>query len=121
AYGVFKRREAENALDEKIIQRDLLLALIERAPQLVGELMTPARQIESIKILDINGLNMDGGGGETSGIGRVIQSFLSAGAALPLLKEFLDFAKADPEQLLKKVAEQLPGIKEALGEKGSDR
>lgn len=121
AYAVLKRREAENALDEKIIQRDLLLSLIERVPQIVGELMAPAKQIESIKVLDINGFRMDGANGEASGVGRVINSFLSAGAALPLLKELMDFAKVDPQQLVKKVAEQLPGIKEALGGKGPER
>ncbi|MBI3988558.1 MAG: flotillin [candidate division NC10 bacterium] len=119
AYGVLKHREAENTLNERIIYRDLLLALIERAPQIVGELMAPAKQIESIKVLDINGFKMDGANGEASGVGRVINSFLSAGAALPLLKELLDFAKVDPQQLIKKVAEQLPGVKEVLGPKGS--
>ncbi len=114
AYALLKRREAENALNERIISRDLLLALIERAPQIVGELMAPAKQIESIKILDINGFKLDGANGEASSIGRVINSFLSAGAALPLLKELLDFSKVDPQQLLKRVAEQLPGLKEAL-------
>jgi len=114
AYALLKRREAENTLNERIISRDLLLALIERAPQIVGELMAPAKQIESIKILDINGFKLDGANGESSAVGRVINSFLSAGAALPLLKELLDFSKMDPQQLLKRVAEQLPGLKEAL-------
>src|SRR5574341_515203 len=75
-----KMREAENALDQKIIQRDIMLELLARAPQIVGELMAPARQIESIKVLDV--------------------------------------AKADPEAILKKVAEHVPALREAMGSKG---
>lgn len=114
AYTRLKLREAENTLDQKIINRDILVELIQRAPQIVGELMAPAKQIESIKILDVKGL---GGGGDAAAQGsveRVIQSFLSAGAALPLLREFLDFAKVEPEALVQQLAEKLPVVKELL-------
>jgi hypothetical protein len=50
-------------------------------------------------------------------VDRVISSFLSAGAALPLLKELLEFAKVDPEGMVKKVAEHLPALREAMGPK----
>lgn len=118
AYAILKRREAENALDEKIIQRDVLIELIARAPQIIGELMAPAKQIESIKVLDINGWRPTGEGPQgftNSGIGRVIGAFLEAGAALPFLKEFLDFSQVDAGRAIKKLAEQIPGLKEALG------
>ena len=48
-------------------------------------------------------------------MGRVISSFLNAGAALPLPKALLDFAKADPEAMLKQVAEHVPALREAMG------
>jgi len=44
----------------------------------------------------------------------VVNSFLHAGAALPLLREFLDFAKVDPEGILKKVMGQIPEAKETV-------
>ncbi|MFQ5882978.1 MAG: flotillin family protein [Candidatus Methylomirabilales bacterium] len=110
-----KMVESENRLHEKVIQRDVLLRFIDRAPQILGEMMAPARQIDSIKVLDVRGWGADGGGGkDVSGISRVVNAFLNAGAALPLLREFLDFAKMDPEGLLKKVAAQVPGGKETL-------
>lgn len=118
AYARLKMREAENALDEKIIRRDVLLELIARAPQIVGELMAPAKQIESIKVLDINGWRGAGDGSQgfaASGIGRVIGAFLEAGAALPLLKEILDFSQVDTGGTIKRLVEQIPGLREALG------
>jgi uncharacterized membrane protein YqiK len=106
--------QSENHLEEKVIQRDVLLRFIDQAPQILGEMMAPARQIDSIKVLDVHGLggNSDGVGQDVSGIGRVVNAFLNAGAALPLLREFLDFAKMDPEGILKKVAAQIPAAKE---------
>lgn len=109
-------READNTIEPKVISRDILLSLIEKSPQLVGELMAPPKQIDSIKILDVHGLSGAGGGnGGDSAVGKVIGAFLNAGAALPLLKELLDFAKVEPEQAIRRIAEQLPGLKEAFG------
>ena len=82
---------------------------------MLGEMMVPARQIDSIKVLDVHGWgggNGEGPGQDGSGIGRVVNAFLNAGAALPLLREFLDFAKMDPEGILKKVAGPIPGAQE---------
>ncbi len=58
-----------------------------------------------------------GGDGDEGPVGRVISSFLTAGAARPLPKELLDFAKADPEAMLKKVPEHVPALREAMGPK----
>jgi uncharacterized membrane protein YqiK len=111
-----KMVQSENHLDEKVIQRDVMLRLIDQAPQILGEMMAPARQIESIKILDVHGwgANGEGAGQDVSGVTRVVNAFLSAGAALPLLREFLDFAKVDPGELLKKATGQTPGAEETL-------
>ena len=109
-----KMVQSENHLDDKVIQRDVLLRLIEQAPQILGEMMAPARQIDSIKILDVHGwgANGEGQGQDASGVSRVVNAFLNAGAALPLLREFLDFAKVDPEGILKKVTAQFPEAKQ---------
>lgn len=111
-----KMVQSENHLDEKVIQRDVLVRLIDQAPQILGEMMAPARQIDSIKVLDVHGWGANGEGAaqETSGISRVVNAFLNAGAALPLLREFLDFAKVDPEGILKKVAGQIPEAKQIV-------
>ena len=115
AVARLKMVQSENHLEDKVIQRDVLLRLIDQAPQILGEMMAPARQIDSIKVLDVHGWggNGEGGAQDTSGIGRVVNAFLNAGAALPLLREFLDFAKVDPEGILKKVAGQVAGTQEA--------
>lgn len=111
-----KMVQTENHLEEKVIQRDVLLRFIDRAPQILGEMMAPARQIDSIKILDVHGWGADGGGQaqDGSGITKVVNAFLSAGAALPMLREFLDFAKVDPEGMLKKLTAQVPGAPESI-------
>jgi uncharacterized membrane protein YqiK len=99
-----KMVQSDNHLEDKVIQRDVLLRFIDRAPEILGEMMSPAKQIDSIKVLDVRGLGGNGEGQDASGgIGRVVNSFLHAGAALPLLREFLDFAKVDPEGVLKKL------------------
>ena len=112
-----KLRAAENVLEDRIINRDIFLALIERGPQLLAELMAPAKQIDSIKVLDVRG--WPGGNGAGDGHGgvaeRVVGSVLSAGAALPLLKELLQFAGTDPGKAVKGILEKLPGLKDVLG------
>jgi uncharacterized membrane protein YqiK len=109
AYATYKLKEAENITELKFIYRDLLLSLIDKAPTIMSELMTPAKNIDSIKVLDIRGWG--GGTGDDSvpanGIQRVIDVFLHAGAALPFFKELLEFAKIDPGNLTQKILEQV--------------
>lgn len=117
AYAKSKIREAENLLDPKFIYRDVLQNLIDKAPQILGELMAPARQIESIKVLDIHGWSRsDAGENGSSPAGKVLSTFLNVGAALPLLKELLEFSKIDTGKAAKGLLDQLPGIKELLSQ-----
>ncbi len=111
-----KMVETDNHLEQKVIQRDVLLRFIDRAPEILGEMMAPAKQIDSIKLLDVRGWGSDGEAAreDVSGISRVVNSFLTAGAALPLLREFLDFAKVDPEGILRKVTGQIPEAREGI-------
>lgn len=113
-----KLRAAENVLEDRIINRDVLLTLIERSPQILAELMAPAKQIDSIKVLDVRGWPGGNGGGDGHGgvAERVVGSVLSAGAALPLLKELLQFAGTDAEKAIKGILEKVPGLKDVLGE-----
>lgn len=113
-------REAENVLDPKIIQRDVLLSLIERTPTIVKELMAPVQRIESIRVLDLHG-GLGGNGGPGDGragtYDGVLGAILRTGAALPLLRELVEFAGrgGDLTGALRKVAEAVPGLREAAG------
>jgi uncharacterized membrane protein YqiK len=103
-------RQAENVLAPKLIYREIALRLIEQFPQIARELMEPARHIDSIRVLDVNGLRGDGAGEAGDGAdpaGRVFEALLGTGAALPLLRELLAFGR--DRGLLEGLEESLPG------------
>lgn len=107
-------RRAENAIEEKLVYRDVAVKLIERAPEIARELMEPSRHIDSIRILDVKGLGGDGNGeaGPQDPIGRVYQAMIGTGAALPLIKELLSFAQKSG--LADQLEEALPGLKNVV-------
>jgi uncharacterized membrane protein YqiK len=109
-------REAENVLDTKFIVKDVLEEFIKNAPTIFRELMEPARNIESIRVLNINGANLGtgapAGGGDT--VGKVISAIISASAILPLVNETMKFSKIDGDELVKKVIEKVPALKEVI-------
>ena len=111
-----KMREAENVLDTKIIVKDVLEEFIKNAPQIFRELMEPARNIESIRVLNINGANIGagtpGGGGDT--VGKVISAVISASAILPLVNEAMKFSKIDGDELVNKLIEKVPALKDVI-------
>ncbi len=102
-----KMVEAENALALKFVLRDVALRAIESMPELARELMAPAKAIREIKVLQTGGF----GGGIGSSDGRpalgvmspILKSVLEAGAAYPLLRELMSFAKVDENRLTEKV------------------
>lgn len=120
--------EARNRTAVPILLQEATLKLIESAPALVAELMKPAEKISDIKILNVvgpgfgNGSGAQGGEGNGSAAGgsiagRVVSSVLEAGAAYPLLKELLKFAKVDleqatPQELVGRAAE---AVRQAVG------
>ena len=101
--------EAKNSADQRILNNEALLKLIQSLPEVTGELMKPAEQIESIRILDLGG---NGGGNGASGgnVGKIFGSILQAGAALPMLKEVLNFGGVDTQDLAKAVSQYVPGL-----------
>lgn len=108
-------REAENAVEPKLVYRDVLLRLIERAPEITRELMEPSRHIDSIRVLDVKGLTGGNGapdGGGVDPISRVYQALLGSGAALPLLRELLSFAQQSG--LAEQVEQALPGLRNVV-------
>jgi uncharacterized membrane protein YqiK len=113
AEGIARKRryEAENQLDQKIVNRDILLKLIERAPEIAQAMMAPVAKIDSIRVVDFGGARTDSGV-QQSPITRLVSSFLEAGLALPLLRDILGDLKAEPAELVRKVLSQLAGKEE---------
>lgn len=106
------RHEAENRLDDKVIRRDVLLSLIDRAPHIVEAMTAPVGKIDSIRIVDLGGAR---GEGAASPVSRLASSFLEAGMALPLLRELLQEARTDPAQWASTLLDQLAGKAGAPG------
>ena len=97
--------EAKNTADQRILNNEVLLKLIQSLPEVTGQLMKPAEQIESIRILDLGGNGAQGGS-----MGKIFGSILQAGAVLPVLKEVLNFGGIDPQNLAKTISQYVPGL-----------
>lgn len=109
-------RQAENASELKVIYRDVALRLIERMPEITRELMEPARHIDSIRVLDVNGLGggaADGAGGDgaraSDPVRRVYDALIGTGAALPIIRELLTFGRDGGA--LEQLGETFPELK----------
>ncbi len=108
--------EAENQIAARVVMRDVLLKVLEHAPEITRELMAPAKAIREIRVLQTSGM---GGASNGSGNGQaafgamspILKGVLDAGAAYPLLRELISFAGADPEisQKAKTLVEELAG------------
>jgi uncharacterized membrane protein YqiK len=112
-----KMVEAENALAMKFVLRDVALRAIESMPELARELMAPAKAITEIKVLQTGGFG-GGGDGVRPALGTmspILKSVLEAGAAYPLLRELMAFAKTDPQAIGDKVQGALTELTGELG------
>jgi flotillin len=100
--------EAENAVSTKFLLRDVAVKALDVLPAVARELMTPARAISEIKILQLQGGPGSGGAnGESGGaLGNVaspvLKTILEAGAAYPLMREMMSFAQVDGQALADK-------------------
>ncbi|MCK6549193.1 hypothetical protein L6R52_25345 [Myxococcota bacterium] len=113
---------AQNQVSVPVLVADVAKELIEKAPEIVHELMKPAEKISDLKILQLNGFGPNGAtnGAEStasptallgSGFGPVASTLLQAGAAYPLFKELLTFAKSgEAERLASLVKRELSTI-----------
>jgi flotillin len=115
------RLEAENVRDVKLLTYEVARVLAERAPEIVRELMEPARHIESIRILDMPQPVAGDGAANGSPEGpwsRIASHVVTAGMVLPVLKELLGFAKVGSSEFVRGLATQFPGLQRLLeGEK----
>lgn len=99
ALGNFKLIEAKNSTKNEIIISEAFLEAVNQLPEVVREAMKPAEKISEIKVLNVGGSGIGGGNGQHSGAGKVVSSFLEAGAAFPMFKEMLKFAGVDGDNL----------------------
>lgn len=104
-----KRRlmEAENAISTKFLLRDVAMKALDVLPAVTAELMSPAKAISEIKVLQLQGMGMNGtakdanGGSNGSPFGAaspILKTIMEAGAAYPLLREMMQFTQADTDK-----------------------
>lgn len=112
-----KAVEAENAISSRVVMRDMALKFLEVAPEIARELMSPAKHITEIKVLQTSGMGGNGasnGSGNAAGVmSPIMKTILEAGAAYPLMREMMSFAQVDKA----KVSEKLQGM---LGDLGNE-
>ncbi len=100
--------EAENAVSTKFLLRDVAVKALDVLPAVTRELMTPARAISEIKVLQLqgspgsSGANGENGGPLGSVASPVLKTILEAGAAYPLLREMMSFAQVDGQAIADK-------------------
>lgn len=93
ADGRKKHIEAESAVAMKLVMRDLALKAIEMMPAVAHELMEPARHISEIKVLQTNQGNGSNGSNVAGAASPILKTILEAGAAYPVMRELVGFAK----------------------------
>jgi uncharacterized membrane protein YqiK len=138
-----KRRlvEAENAVSTKFLLRDVAMRALDVLPAVTAELMSPAKSISEIKVLQLQGTAMGGGSNGDGANGHqgpfgaaspILKTIMEAGAAYPLLREMMAFTQTDTEKLaglaksfistlpaeLRTIVEKDPTIAEKLQEVG---
>ena len=100
-----KLLDAENAISARVVMRDVLVKALEVAPEVTRELMSPAKAISEIKVLQTNGVGGQQGvaaSGTAPALGAmspVLKTILEAGAAYPLMRELMSFAQVDHNKL----------------------
>ncbi|HMY17964.1 MAG TPA: flotillin domain-containing protein, partial [Polyangium sp.] len=101
--------EAENAVSTKFLLRDVAVKALDVLPSVTRELMTPARAISEIKVLQLqggpgsSGANGENGGSPLGNVASpVLKTILEAGAAYPLLREMMSFAQVDSNAIADK-------------------
>ena len=101
---------AKNQAEPQVLVSDAVHALVESLPQVTGELMKPAERIESIRVLDLGGNS--GGNGGPGGMNRILGSIINAGAAMPLLKELVNFSGIDTAKIGQTIQDYANGLKQ---------
>lgn len=98
--------DAENAVSSQLLVRDVTLKFLDVLPEVTRELMTPAKAISEIKVLQLQGVggapSAEGSsapGGLFGAASPVLKTLMEAGAAYPVLREMMQFGQIDPDKL----------------------
>jgi uncharacterized membrane protein YqiK len=110
-----KLLEAENQVATKFLLRDVALKALAILPEVTRELMTPAKAISEIKILQLQGGPGagSGGDGQAPALGAaspILKTILEAGAAYPLLREMMAFSQVDTDKLASSARDLLQSL-----------
>lgn len=100
AEGQTKLNEAANKQDPEVIAMQVKLKLIERLPEIIRESVRPMENIDSIKIVDVNGMGNYGGSNGENGTtnshkslpDQVVDAGLRHQAMKPLMNSLLEAA-----------------------------
>ncbi len=98
---------AKNQTEPQVLVSDAVLALVEALPEVTKELMKPAERIESIRVLDLG----SNGGSGPGGMNKILGSIINAGAAMPLLKELVNFSDIDTTKIGQTIQDFAQGLK----------
>lgn len=99
---------AKNQAEPQVLVSDAVLALVEALPEVTNELMKPAERIESIRVLDLGGNG--GSSGSSGSMNRILGSIINAGAAMPLLKELVNFSGIDTAKIGQTIQDYAKGL-----------
>jgi uncharacterized membrane protein YqiK len=116
-----KLLEAENQVATKFLLRDVALKALEVLPEVTRELMSPAKAITEIKVLQLQGTgggnggasgdgNGNGGGSAFGAASPILKTILEAGAAYPLLREMMAFSQVDTAKIADKARDFLGNL-----------
>ena len=113
--------EAENLINQRVILANAMQELVPQLPELVEKLMLPAEKIDSIRILNVNGLEKAGLGGGPSGdgaassggsnvAGDLLGTVMNVGLLMPVIREVVQGMQgnADADRLLDSLRD-IPG------------
>ena len=93
AEGKSKLYEAENSLSMDILQYRMKTAFIENLPGIIASMTKPMEKIDSIKIVDMNGVSQKGNGGVVNGGGslpdNVVNAALRYKTEVPFVEDML--------------------------------
>jgi len=106
AEGERRLIQARNEISAELLHQEVLLKLIQTSPELMEALMIPAEKISEIKVLNVNGIN--GSSNEKNIATGIIDTLLKTGAALPVLKQLVQFGEVND------LVEKVPGLKEFI-------
>lgn len=117
AGALLAKLQVENSIGKNALFAQTIRQLIPLLPEIIEKLMLPAEKIDSIKFLNINGLQGQNLGGSDGGVsspmsptGGIINTMFNVSMLLPIIKEVVKTIKSDSD-----VADILGQIKQIPG------